>query len=93
MAKINSVKTKVSVSKVFRSTIEGDYIYGKKHDIGKRKNGFGYYENVIIMVLQLEGNSDLIKAFEILFVFVRPILHILSQRKIPSNISKMVIVI
>ena len=47
----------------------------------------------IIMVLQLEGNSDLIMAFEILFVFVRPILHILSQRKIPSNISKMVIVI
>ena len=46
------------------------------------------------MVLQLEGNSDLIMAFEILFVFVRPvILHILSQRKIPSNISKMVIVI
>ena len=39
------------------------------------------------MVLQLEGNSDLIMAFEILFVFVRPvILHILSQRKILSTV-------
>ena len=36
----DGVKTKVSVSKVFWSMIEGDYIYGKKRVIGKRENGF-----------------------------------------------------
>ena len=36
----DGVKTKVSVSKVFWSMIEGDYIYGKKRIIGKRENAF-----------------------------------------------------
>ena len=40
----DGVKTKVSVSKVFWSMIEGDYIYGKNALLAKEKTDLtGYY--------------------------------------------------